>query len=166
MMSKIKIGDIVGSGPLGFGLCVVVFVTFWQLDRVTGIAPLCGDEVVHWVLAGVLLCAGGMVFLAAFWAMPLSQHNKCLVRHGVYSYVRHPRYAAVVFLIYPAVGLLAHSCLCLISTVAAYVGFRFCAGLEERKLIGVFGREYKDYMEEVPGFVPRVRRRRKQGQRG
>ncbi|MHC4477105.1 MAG: methyltransferase family protein [Planctomycetota bacterium] len=159
MMRKTSIRDMAGAGPLGFGLCILVFMTFWQIDKVAGIAPLYGGKVLHKVLAGVLLCAGGIVFYTAFRAMPISKHNKCLVTHGVYSYVRHPRYAAAVFLIYPAFALLVHSFLCLVSTLVAYVMFRLSAVLEERKLIDVFGQDYKDYMKETPGFVPKMRRR-------
>ncbi|MHC4705533.1 MAG: methyltransferase family protein [Planctomycetota bacterium] len=159
MMRKTSIRDIVGSGPLGFGLCILVFVTFWKIDKVLGIAALYGDKVLHKVLASVLLCAGGVVFCAAFCAMPISKHNKCLVTHGVYSYVRHPRYAAAVFLIYPAFALVVHSFLCLVSTLAAYVIFRLSAVLEERKLIDVFGQDYKDYMKETPAFIPKIRQR-------
>ena len=157
MVRKTSIRDIVGTGPLGFGLCILVFVTFWKIDKVAGIASLYGNKVLHYVLAGVLLCAGGIVFCAAFRAMPISKHNKCLVTHGVYSYVRHPRYAAGVFLIYPAFGLLAHSFLCLVSTLAAYIIFRLSVVLEERKLIDIFGQDYKDYMKETPGFIPKIR---------
>ncbi|MHC5061422.1 MAG: methyltransferase family protein [Planctomycetota bacterium] len=157
--SKTNIRDIAGAGPLGFGLCILVFVTFWKIDKVAGFASLFGDKALHNVLAGILLLAGGIVFYAAFRVMPISKHNKSLITHGVYSYVRHPRYAAAVFLIYPAFALLAHSFLCLISTLAAYVIFRLSAVLEERKLIDVFGPDYKDYMKETPGFIPRIRRR-------
>ena len=159
MVRKTNIRDMAGVGPLGFGLCVMVFVIFWKIDKAAGIASLYGDKVLHQVLAGALLCAGGIIFYAAFRAMPISKHNKCLVRDGVYSYVRHPRYSAVVFLVYPAFGLLVHSYLCLISTLAAYVIFRLSAVLEERKLIDVFGQDYKDYMKETPGFIPKIHRR-------
>ena len=159
MIRKANIRDIAGVGPLGLGLCILVFVAFWQIDRVAGIAPLYGNQLLHKVSAVVLLCAAGIVFYAAIRVMPLSKHNKCLVTHGLYSYVRHPRYAAIVFLIYPAFALLVHSSLCLISTLAAYVIFRLSAVLEERKLIQVFGQDYKVYMKETPGFVPKIRRR-------
>ena len=49
------------------------------------------------------------------------------------------------------------SFLCLISTLAAYVIFRLSAILEERKLIDVFGQDYKDYMKEAPRFIPKIR---------
>ena len=158
-MGKTNIRDIVGAGPLGYGLCILVFVIFWKIDTVAGLTPLYGDKVLHKVLAGVLLCAGGLIFYKAFRAMPISKHNKYLVRHGVYSYVRHPRYAAFVFLIYPAFALLVHSYLCLISTLAAYVIFKLSAVLEERKLTQAFGRDYENYMKETPGFIPKLRRR-------
>jgi len=158
MMRKTGIRDIVGAGPLGYGLCTLVFVTFWKIDKVAGIAPLYGNKVLYKVLAGLLLCAAGMIFCAAFRVMPISRHNKCLVTHGIYSYVRHPRYAAVAFLIYPAFALLVNSFLCLVSTIAACVIFRLSAALEERRLIRVFGRQYKDYMKETPAFIPKIRR--------
>ena len=162
-MRKINIRDIVGAGPLGFGFGTLVFLAFWKIDKVTGIASLYGDKVLHNVLAGVLLCAAGIVFYAAFRAMPISKHNKCLVTHSVYSCVRHPRYAAFVFLIYPAFALFVHSYLCLISTLAAYVIFRLSAILEERKLIQAFGQDYKNYMKETPAFIPKIRRRQSFG---
>ena len=105
------------------------------------------------------MCAAGMVFYAAFRGMPISKHNKCLATGGVYSYVRHPRYAAAAFLIYPAFALLVHSLLCLVSTPAAYIIFRLSVVLEERKLIDVFGQDYEDYMKETPAFIPKLHRR-------
>ena len=159
MTRKTNIRDIAGAGPLGFGLCILVFVTFWKIDKAAGVATLFGDKALHKVLAGILLLAGVIVFYAAFRVMPISKHSKCLIIHGVYSYVRHPRYAAAVFLIYPAFALLVHSFLCLISTIVVYVIFRFSAVLEERKLIRIFGPDYKDYMKETPGFIPKLHRR-------
>lgn len=145
-----------GTGPLGFGLCVLLFITFYKIDEVTGIASLYGDKLLHKALAGVLLCAAAIVFYAAIHAMPMSKHNKSLVTHGVYSCVRHPRYAVIVFLIYPAFALLVHSLLCLLSTLIVYVIFRLIAVLEERRLIRVFGHDYKDYMKETPAFIPKI----------
>ena len=41
--------------------------------------------------------------------------------------------------------------------IGAYVIFRLSSVLEERKLIDVFGQDYKDYMKETSGFIPRIR---------
>lgn len=155
-MRKRNICDIAGAGPFGFLLCILVFVTFYKIDTVAGIVSLYGGNVLHNILAGVFLCAATAVFLAAFRAMPLSKHNRCLVTDGVYSYVRHPRYSAAAFLIYPAFAILAHSSLCLISTLVAYAIFKFSSLIEERKLIKTFGQDYKCYMKETPGFIPKL----------
>ncbi|MFC1677752.1 methyltransferase family protein [Planctomycetota bacterium] len=157
-MEKTKIRDMAGTGPLGFGLCILVFVTFWKIEKVAEITPLYGNKLIHYILAALLLCAAAVVFFAAIRAMPIAKHNKSLVRHGVYSYLRHPRYSAFVFLVYPAFALLVHSYLCLISTIGAYAIFRLSAVLEERKLIRTFEQEYKDYMKETPGFIPKILR--------
>jgi len=157
-MRKTNICDIAGTGPLGFGICTLVFIAFWKIDEAAGFAPLFGDKVLHRVLAAVLLCAAGLIFRAAFRVMPISKHNKSLITHGVYSYVRHPRYSAFVFLTYPAFALLTHSSLCFASTITAYTIFRLLAVLEERKLIKVFGQDYKDYMKKTPGFIPKIHR--------
>ena len=124
IMRIINIRNIAGVGPLGFGLCVLFFTIFWKIDDATRIASLYGDKLLHEVLAGILLCAGGIIFFVAIRVMPISKHNKSLITHGVYSYVRHPRYAAIVFLVYPAFALFAHSFLCLLSTLMVYVIFR------------------------------------------
>ena len=158
-MRKTNIHDIVGAGPLGYGLCLLLFATAWKIDRVLKMVFLPGDQLLYDVLGGILLFAGAAVFLAAFRAMPISKHNKTLITDGVYSYVRHPRYAACVLLVYPAFAFLINSTLCLISTIAAYLIFRSAAVLEERKLISVFGQDYRNYMKETPAFIPKIHRR-------
>jgi len=108
------------------------------------------------VIVGIFLLAAALVFSAALHAMPVSKHNKRLITHGIHSYVRHPRYAAIAILIYPAFALLVHSFICLISTLVAYISFRLIVVLEERKLIRTFGQDYKDYMNNTPAFFPKI----------
>ncbi len=166
MMRKTNILDIVGVGPLGLGSCILVFAVSWKIDKAAEIASLYGNKVLHNVLAAVLLLAAAIVFYAAIRVLPFSKHNKCFITHGIHSYLRHPRYAAIVFLIYPAFALLVHSSLCLISTLLAYVIFRLSVILEERRLIQLFGQDYKDYMKRTPGFIPKIRRRQADSNEG
>lgn len=80
-----------------------------------------------------------------------------LVTGGIYSGVRNPRYlevgfgiiAAALFCNYPAVYILFLVYITIIYLVVV---------LEERELRDRFGDEYKRYCEEVPRFVPRLRR--------
>ena len=158
-MPRASISDLAGAGPLGFFLCASIFLACRASERAIGVAPLPGSRWLHLVLAGLLLLGAGSVFFVAVRAMPLGKHSKVLITHGVYSHVRHPRYSAFVFLVYPACSLLTQSTLCTVSTVLAYVAFKAASLLEEQKLIRLFGQAYRDYMKDTPGFVPRLRRR-------
>jgi protein-S-isoprenylcysteine O-methyltransferase Ste14 len=86
------------------------------------------------------------------------RHHQRLVRTGLYARVRHPRY--VQFLL----ALLGYALITnyfavyvvwLLWLPAMYVISLF----EERELRHRFGDEYERYLEEVPRFFPRLRRR-------
>jgi protein-S-isoprenylcysteine O-methyltransferase Ste14 len=73
---------------------------------------------------------------------------------GMNRYVRHPLYLSTIlllvgFMVFWPSDIFVISCLVLISYTI--IGAR----LEERKLINQFGKDYIDYMKEVPGFIPR-----------
>jgi protein-S-isoprenylcysteine O-methyltransferase Ste14 len=78
-----------------------------------------------------------------------------LVRTGVYGIVRHPMYLAgiVIFTLNPYVSVNR-----LTVSFLADAYFVYGALMEERRLIGRFGDDYRNYMKEVPRFIPRFRR--------
>ena len=73
---------------------------------------------------------------------------------GLNRFVRHPLYlSTILFLIglivfWPSDIMVTTSLILIIYTV---IGSRF----EERKLINQFGKEYTDYMKEVPALIPK-----------
>jgi protein-S-isoprenylcysteine O-methyltransferase Ste14 len=74
---------------------------------------------------------------------------------GVHKIVRHPLYLGTVlvlwsvFLFFPSLtNLLA----CIMITLYVVVGSYF----EERKLVQIFGKEYKIYQQNIPMFVPGI----------
>jgi protein-S-isoprenylcysteine O-methyltransferase Ste14 len=73
---------------------------------------------------------------------------------GMNRYVRHPLYLSSIlllvgFMVFWPSDVFVLSCLILI--IYTIIGAR----LEERKLINQFGKDYIDYMKEVPGFIPK-----------
>ncbi|GAB4387539.1 MAG: isoprenylcysteine carboxylmethyltransferase family protein [Thermodesulfovibrionales bacterium] len=78
-----------------------------------------------------------------------------LVKTGMYSVVRHPLYLAgiIIFTFEPNITRNW-----LTVSVLADLYFIYGALAEERRLLARFGDEYKRYMEEVPRFLPRLRR--------
>ena len=81
-----------------------------------------------------------------------------VIKKSVFGFVRHPIYLSEI-LLYP--GLLMMS----ISLAAAVVwiigiGFlNYISRYEEKVLLAHFGEEYKQYMSEVPMWIPRLRKR-------
>jgi len=159
-MKKTTIRNLAGSGPLGFGLCLVIFCLCRLVERKLQFPPLVGGKGLHLTVAVSLMVLATLIFYAALRALPPSKHNKILVTDGPYAYVRHPRYSAMVFCVYPAAALFMHSTLCLISTILAYLAFKLAATIEERKLIQILGQDYQQYMERTPAFIPGTRRRK------
>jgi protein-S-isoprenylcysteine O-methyltransferase Ste14 len=81
-----------------------------------------------------------------------------MVTEGVFGIVRHPIYLGEALLY---VGLLIWS-MSLAAAVVWALAFGFLHYIsrhEERLMLGIFGQEYKRYMEEVPMWGPRIRRR-------
>ena len=81
-----------------------------------------------------------------------------VIRKSVFGVVRHPIYLSEV-LLYP--GLLMMS-LSLAATVIWLIGIAFLhyiSRYEEKVLLAHFGEEYRQYMAEVPMWMPRLRRK-------
>ncbi len=73
---------------------------------------------------------------------------------GMNRYVRHPLYLSTIlllvgFMVFWPSDVFIISCFILI--MYTIIGAR----LEERKLINQFGKDYIDYMKEVPAFIPK-----------
>jgi len=76
---------------------------------------------------------------------------------GAYGIVRHPMYsAAILFILFSP----DYSRSWIVVRALSIVYFVFGAIIEERRLKETFGREYLDYMNEVPMIVPGIRKSR------
>ena len=80
--------------------------------------------------------------------------QQSLQRMGVYRRVRHPMYAGMIafFLFSPT-----YSRTWIIVRILAVLYFVAGALIEERRLITLYGEQYRQYMREVPRFIPRPR---------
>ena len=87
------------------------------------------------------------------------QAGSPLIRSGVYSSVRHPRYlqCMLTLLAFAAyTGSAVYFSLAILSVLL----YQIVAPLEERELRTRYGKAYEDYAREVPRFLPRLVRRR------
>jgi len=152
-MKKLK--NLFGSGPLGIVIIILLVIFLLKIEEMLNLKKV----VINYYLILciiVLMVVGLIVTLFSFISLPASKRGKQLVVHGPYKYVRHPIYSAVIFLFYPMIALLLKSWLVLVSIILVYLIFKIVIKYEEKHLIEIFEKEYEDYMEKVPQFVPRL----------
>lgn len=102
----------------------------------------------------VLIAAGTIVYLAALTSLRRSRRSGRLATTGLYSLVRHPLYAAAIFLIVPGVAIAFRSWLLLPMPVVAYVACRAVLPAEDRELRIRHGERYERYRERTSALFP------------
>jgi protein-S-isoprenylcysteine O-methyltransferase Ste14 len=84
------------------------------------------------------------------------QHG--VIKKSVFRFVRHPIYLSEIILY---LGLIMiHISLAAACVIIAVVFFlHYISRYEEKLLLSRFGKEYEEYMKEVPMWFPRLRRK-------
>ena len=94
--------------------------------------------------------------LGTYWSVTLElRENHRLITQGVYRYVRHPMYAALLYSIGQAL-VLPNSVVGPSYLVAFGMLFALRIGAEERMMLETFGDEYRAYMARTKLLVPRI----------
>lgn len=161
-------GDLTGEHPLGDAgqfVLACLFIATWIADtfffeytiflnRYLPLAVRIPAAVVLLLLSGYLAKTGLFIVFGE------KREKPTVIREGVFGVVRHPIYLSEI-LFY--LGLLMVS----LSLTAAgmwlvAIGFlHYISRYEERLLLSRFGEEYKQYMQNVPMWVPRFWKSRK-----
>ena len=87
-----------------------------------------------------------------------NKENPGVIRESVFNIVRHPIYLSEILLYF---GLLILN-ISLAAAVIWIIGIAFLhyiSKYEESLLLARFGKEYEQYMKEVPMWIPRLRKR-------
>ena len=101
------------------------------------------------------MVAGFWVLASAWPVLYAAQRSSTLAHTGAYSRVRHPQYLGFVLIMagflvqWPTVVTLV------MFPVLVFMYVRL-ARREEREALVAFGGAYREYMREVPAFVPGV----------
>jgi protein-S-isoprenylcysteine O-methyltransferase Ste14 len=85
------------------------------------------------------------------------RENPTVIRKSVFSVVRHPIYLSEI-LLYCGLLLLSISLAAVVVLLMAILFLHYISRYEERLLIARFGQEYRKYMQEVPMWIPRLRK--------
>ena len=99
---------------------------------------------------------GGFVLISAAWKRLFdAQRHHRLATTGIYVYVRHPQYVGFILVMF---GFLLQWPTLLTIAMFPVLVFMYVrlARNEERESIREFGDQYRAYMTQVPGFIPRL----------
>ncbi len=86
------------------------------------------------------------------------RETPAVIREGVFNVVRHPVYLSEI-LLYLGLLMLSISLIAAIICIIAIVFLYYISRYEEKLLLERFGEDFKLYMEEVPMWFPRFRRK-------
>jgi protein-S-isoprenylcysteine O-methyltransferase Ste14 len=105
------------------------------------------------VVGGFLIYRGWKVIHREYWSK--EDETGRLVTEGIYSYIRHPQYTGFILM---TLGLLIHwaTIPLLVMWPLLVIQYYRLAKKEEKEMLSQFGEEYKEYMEKVPMFFPRL----------
>ena len=113
----------------------------------------------HVLISIVLLVPGGWLALLAVRKTSLrvaeTHRTERIVSDGVYSIVRHPQYLGGL-LAHVGVSFLLSAWFSAVSTPLIVLLIFLISSKEEKELVREFGREYEDYKEDVPMFIPKL----------
>lgn len=108
-------------------------------------------------IASSIIIVAGFLILASSWrVLHQAQQRGELAMTGWYARCRHPQYAAFILIMF---GFLLQwpTLLTLIMFPILVVVYVRLARREEEMAMKEFGEEYRTYMKQIQGFIPRVR---------
>jgi protein-S-isoprenylcysteine O-methyltransferase Ste14 len=103
-----------------------------------------------------IFIGGGFILISAGWKVLFeAQRRHMLATSGAYAFVRHPQYVGFILVM---LGFLLQWPTLLTLAMFPVLVFMYVrlARIEERETLAEFGPEYGRYMQEVPGFIPRL----------
>ena len=86
------------------------------------------------------------------------RHKPAVIRSSVFGVVRHPIYLSEI-LLYLGLLMLSTSLVAAVIWIIAIGFLHYISRYEEKLLLARFGEEYRQYMSEVPMWIPRLWRK-------
>jgi len=140
----------------GMPLWLFGFVLAWRAPAPPLFTPIRWTTALGWLLiaAGSVPVVWGHLVLG--WRTHMPSVRDTLVRHSLYAHVRHPIYLGAL-LVVAGLGLLKPTTTAVLACALGLGWLVIQARLEEVDLAQRLP-AYREYMREVPRFLPRLRR--------
>ena len=149
------------TGDIGQLTIFTLFIGAWILDMFLNYADFLNDYVpvlIRLPIGIVLLILSGYIAKTGlFIVFGKKAQTEGVIKKGVFSFVRHPIYLSEIILYLGLLMIhisLAAGCI----LVVAIFFLHYISRYEEKLLLARFGKEYEQYMKEVPMWFPRFNR--------
>lgn len=147
-------------GDLGQVVLFIIFLVVWITDSFflnysTGFSHLIPFYLRLTVSVAILIIAIFLARKSLNIVFGGAQTHTEIIREGPFSKVRHPIYLSTI-LFYMALNLFSISVISFIIWIVIILFYHFIARYEEKILIQRFGDMYRQYMDEVPMWIPRL----------
>ena len=106
----------------------------------------------------LLLLSGYLAVTGMSIVFGEKRQEPCVIKKSVFKVVRHPIYLSEI-LLYLGLLILSLSLAAAAIWIIAVGFFHYISRHEEKLLLARFGKEYEQYMREVPMWIPRLRRK-------
>lgn len=155
--------DLIGEhkiGDAGQALFAVLFGIVYVADSfIFRFSTFLNDYVpnIIRVISGtiVLIVAGLLSFKGLRTVFEEVREKPEVIRKGVFSIVRHPVYLGEI-LLYMGLIFFSLSIASIVIWFLSVVFLYYISRYEEKILLDYFGKEYRDYMNEVPMWIPKI----------
>ncbi|RPI00014.1 MAG: isoprenylcysteine carboxylmethyltransferase family protein [Calditrichaeota bacterium] len=161
--------DLVGEHKYGdAGQLVIAFLFFavWVLDTYfLNYTTFLNQIIPNSIRLPLAILFFSVSFLLAFVGMSMVfgkiRKKPTVIRESVFRVVRHPIYLGEM-LLYLGFIVLSMSISAFFVLGIAFIFLNHIAKYEEKQCLEYFGEEYQRYMRQVPRWIPRFGRKRKE----
>ncbi|MCX5748690.1 MAG: isoprenylcysteine carboxylmethyltransferase family protein [Candidatus Saganbacteria bacterium] len=155
--------DLAGEHPLNDPVqvaMIIVFLIVWITDSFflhMTTSAAAGVPLLLRALCGILLLCLWLYLTKSALNIVFVQTREVpsVIRQGPFAYVRHPIYLGSI-LLYAGLSIITFSMASFFLTAVAAVWYNYAAAYEEKLLLNKYGKDYSEYMEQVPRWMPRI----------
>ena len=158
-------GNLAGEhriGDIGQLTLYCLFMALWISDMLMNYSNFLNEyipAVIRLPIGIIILIISGYMAGTGLWIIfGKKSQPKGVVRKGVFRFVRHPIYLSEI-LLYLGLLFLNISLAAALVWIMAILFLHYISRYEEKLLLVRFGKEYEQYMRDVPMWIPRIWRK-------
>jgi polar amino acid transport system substrate-binding protein len=148
---------IFGVGLVGAAISLSLLAVFVWADAAVDLSIVRGNSLLMKMVGTGLIILGLGLHGWSFSTLRRWWSNDQLCTTGPFRFFRHPMYAAWITLICPGVALILNSWLAVLWIFILHPIWHQLAKREEKKMLAMFGDDYRNYARQTGRFIPKNR---------